>query len=499
IRTSLQRLIDEGKYEEALSLVDEKINIAILDFEKRKTSVKKILQTKLSLSFNESDKGLISEWENAIIDAISKMEMLGSTFIQQINQKITERVRIPAIEKFLLEAAKRKAFMRMTFDFVAKRLNVPREKVEEVVEDLIFDGKLAATIDQVTGTIIFADVAPSTVFTPPAPSSTEAPISPAPKPSPISPLPPKETITPSKEATMPISEGPQPIDVETPIPEGPQPIDLDTPVPEEPQPIDVTLEPPDLTEELLETPPPDLEIPPEIGADKEKPVDSQAASEIPPPTVPEAPSATSETPVPSESLPPTMSEEEKEARSIISFFKSTVEELTEKEREELRRKREEKRKKLLEAKKRKQEEAKKESKKVKEDIVESIKKDTAPLGKDEAKHPAFRPAGDIQKKIDVIDKGSPSEPLTPKLIIPPESKSSSENEIQPIEKKTSESTDLITCVICKKEVVKDDPTVIACPHACGAYGHKEEFLKIGKCPKCNEKISEVDIEFSELL
>ena len=57
----------------------------------------------------------------------------------------------------------------------------------------------------------------------------------------------------------------------------------------------------------------------------------------------------------------------------------------------------------------------------------------------------------------------------------------------------------VTCVICEMQVSKDDPTVVPCPHACGAYAHKKELLDKGFCPACNEEVKEVDIEFSTLL
>jgi hypothetical protein len=39
-----------------------------------------------------------------------------------------------------IEAAKKKAFTRLTFDFISNRLKVPKNKIEEVAENLIFDG-----------------------------------------------------------------------------------------------------------------------------------------------------------------------------------------------------------------------------------------------------------------------------------------------------------------------------------------------------------------------
>ncbi|MFX1293664.1 MAG: PCI domain-containing protein [Promethearchaeota archaeon] len=317
IKNYLQQLIDEEKFEEALILVDEKIKVAILDFEKRKENVKKILQTKLSLSFDESEKGILTEWDNAIINAISKIEMLWNTFIQKINKKITERVRIPAIEKFLIEVSKKKAFTRMTFDFVAKRLNVPKQKVEEVVEDLIFTGKLIATIDQVTDTIIFAEVAAGEAttrnITPPKSS-----VPPPTKFHPISPLSPKEEI--------------------------PQPIPLNTPISEHPIPIDLSSEPPDISMEMSETPPNDLEIPPEIDFAEAETIDIS-------PGVKTVPLIPKETPIQQTSIKeipeivedtkistPTVLEENKENQTIISFFKKSLDELSEKDMEKAKKK-----------------------------------------------------------------------------------------------------------------------------------------------------------------
>jgi hypothetical protein len=141
IKKTLKELMDAEKYQEFSALLNEKLNTAILEFEKRNKSVKDILLTKLQLSFNVKEQGIVAEWEKAIINAKSKIEMLGNSLKELINKRITAQIGIPAIEKFLLDAAKRKAFTRITYDFVAKRLNVPANKVGEIAENLIFDGK----------------------------------------------------------------------------------------------------------------------------------------------------------------------------------------------------------------------------------------------------------------------------------------------------------------------------------------------------------------------
>jgi hypothetical protein len=470
IKASLQNLINQGQYEDALKLVDEKINFAILDFEKRKKDVQQILQTKASLSFNDGDQVFLSNWVNAVVDAISKIEMLGSSFVQQINQKVTESVRIPAIEKFLLEAEKRKAFSRLTYDFVAKRLNVPRQKVEEVVEDLVFDGKLSATIDQVTGTIIFAQAGVPAEHA--APQSTPS-ITPAPTPPPIS--------------SVPVTERePQ---------EGlPQPVALDTPAPEGPQLIDLSLEPPEIPDEIIDTPPDTLEIPPEIDIGDTETIDLSPEGTTPTETAPAAVQEPEPSSVP-EAVPAAgISVEEKEARSIISFFKDSVQELSEDEKAEARRKREEKRKKMLEAKKKKQEE---EAQSVEEETeeVESLLEDVESLIDEEKTEtlPSEEPA-----KADAQPVGDTGEEEAEDLKAPP-----SETPMSELIGATGDisrpSDEKVKCVICGKDISKDDPTVIPCPHACGAYGHKAEFLEKGACPKCEEKITEMDVEFSTLL
>ena len=156
IRNAIQELLEEKNYEEALRIIEDKIDGAILDFEKRKKDVKEILQTKLQLSFDDKNKDVIQDWENAVTDVKSKIEMFGNGLKGEINDKLTEQVRIPAIEKFLLDCGKHKAFTRITFDFVANRLKVPVKKVSQIAEKLVFDGKLPAKLDIVTGTLIFA-------------------------------------------------------------------------------------------------------------------------------------------------------------------------------------------------------------------------------------------------------------------------------------------------------------------------------------------------------
>lgn len=175
IKKTLKELMDAEKYKEASALLNEKLNTAILEFEKRNKSVKDILLTKLQLSFNVKEQGIVAEWEKAIINAKSKIEMLGNSLKELINKKITAQIGLPAIEKFLLDAAQRKAFTRITYDFVAKRLNVPANKVGEIAENLIFDGKLSAKIDVVSGTIIFSDEMQS-ILPPPDTSIPASPL-----------------------------------------------------------------------------------------------------------------------------------------------------------------------------------------------------------------------------------------------------------------------------------------------------------------------------------
>ncbi|MHA1132583.1 MAG: hypothetical protein ACTSQQ_17490, partial [Candidatus Helarchaeota archaeon] len=161
-------------------------------------------------------------------------------------------------------------------------------------------------------------------------------IPPAPKPPPISPLPSAE-----KEWKE----------------ELPQPIALDTSVPESPQLIDPSLEPPEVSEEILETPPDTLEIPPDIDISATETIDLSARTVTTPPA-PSSKEEIDEQISPSAVTGPLVSEEEQEARSIISFFKESVEELSEEEKAEARRKREAKRKKMLDAKKKKQQQQK---------------------------------------------------------------------------------------------------------------------------------------------
>ncbi len=447
IKNSIQILIKEGKYEEALTLVDEKINFAILEFEKRKKTVRDILQTKVSISFDESDKQILNQWDNDIINAISKIEMLGSSYIQQINANITESVRIPAIESFLLEAAKKKAFTRMTFDFVAKRLNVPKAKVEEVVEDLIFDGKLTATIDQVSGTIIFSEVQSAASI----PPTTEA--------------------SPTTTAPLPPPPKPPPVSFQTPKQEGPQPISIDTPPPEGPQPLDFSLEPPDLPDADAELPLDPLAIPPEIVLSETETIDLSASTR--PPSAPEesgVETMESQTPISKEedNIPDEVDTQE-EARSLISFFKDSIDELSEQEKEEARKKREEKKKQLEEAKRKKLEEKKQLEEPEKKDVSRVLDLATEIL---DSKEPELEPPASSEEYSKLVSPPASSEP---------------------------KGKDILICACCKNEISKQDASIIPCPHACGAYGHKAEFLEKGSCPKCGKSIGEMDIEFSELL
>ena len=428
IENAISNMLNTGSYEDALKYIDQKIFNVILEFGKRKSSVSQILQTKLKLSFDDKNQGVIAEWDDAISNVISKIEMLGSTLKEDVSKTVTETIRIPAIGQFLIDAANRKAFTRLTFDFIAKKLDVPVNKVEEVAENLIFEGKLPARMDLVSRTLIFADVI----------EKMEAPVS-----GPTSPTQPAPSILPAPKPPS-LSKVPSPE-------EGPQPIELDTPI-DGPQPIDLSLEPPepDITESMLETPPDSIEFPPDVDFSETIDLSSPTAPDSPPV---QTPSQVEE----SQIATPGMSDEEKEARTIISFFKSSVSELSEEDRAEARRIREEKRKKLMAKKKKKEEEEKK-------------KKSEAPTPLDLK----GEPAGDVSAARADLQS----------LIAPkPEVKAATG----------------VTCIICNNPILKGDPTVIPCPHACGAHAHKKELLDKGYCPNCNEEVTESDIEFSSLL
>jgi len=450
ITENFNRLMIDGQFDEALNILNNQVSAAILEFEKRRNNVRQILETKLKLSFDVQNQGIVTEWENAVITVKSQLEMLADSLKAEFNKRVTTEVRIPAIEKFLINAANKKAFTRLPFDYVAKKLNVPENKVEEVAETLIFDGKLPARIDLVSKMLIFSDVidkidiiAPPTQSPSPQPSTelppsqSHAPIPPAPKPSSPS------FITEEEDL-------PQPISIDEPIPEAPQPVDLDTPIPDSPEAIDLSdLEAPEITEEILESTPSNV-----MNIEETDIEETEIKTPLSlPDTANETPSMPSSTettiespPIPSDDQKvalPALSEEEKEALDIISFFKSSVEELSEKELEERRRKREEKKRKLEEAKRAK------------------------------------------QAKVLNIDENASDKA---------EIQGSMESEAE-----RSSPENLLTCAICKKTVSKDDPSIVPCPHACGAYAHKNELLKLGYCPNCNEEIKEIDIEFSTLL
>lgn len=273
----------------------------------------------------------------------------------------------------------------------------------------------------------------------------------------------------------------------------PQLIKPGTPSPEAPQLIDLSSEPSVVPGELLEKSSDELEIPPDLDFTEILDLASGTKPSIPAPPSPEK---VQPPPIKDEKI----TDEEKEARSLISFFKSSVDELSEQEKEDARKIREEKKRKLEEEKKQRIKEKGKEPTEIKEEEKPPEKMVTPPP-LEKPKPIPFSPVGgatevkevkpkEIQPKTTELKPPASSKPVSA-LITPSEKKAIPKVEIPP-EKK-------VTCVICNKQVAKDDPKVIPCPHACGAYGHKDEFLKKGSCPKCEESISDVDIAFSELL
>lgn len=421
IRQSFNQLVETGQLEDAMDTINNQISTAILEFEKRRISVRQLLENKMKLSFDTQNQSILTEWENAVISVKSQIEMLADTFKAEMNKLVTEQVRIPAIEKFLLDSAERKAFTRLPFDYIAKKLNVPINKVEEISENLIFEGRLPARIDIVSQMLIFSDVLDKIdVIAPPTspPADTSQIVPPAPKPPPISPI-------------TPLKEQPQMLDLDLPIPEDPQQLDVDMPIPDTPDALDLTaLEPPDLVGDILDKAPDSVEF---EAPDSATSTPTITTTDVPPSETNS--SVDSSSPVPEAPIPTAdLTEQEEEALSIISFFKSSVEELSEEEHAEKRRLREEKKKQLAAAKQ------------------QTEKEEQLP-------EPTITPA---EAKS-----------------IPPEL--------------------AVVCVVCGQQISKDDPTVISCPHACGAYAHKKELLEKGFCPSCQEEVREVDIEFSGLL
>ncbi|HUX98586.1 MAG TPA: PCI domain-containing protein, partial [Candidatus Deferrimicrobium sp.] len=443
IRNAIQELIDSKNYEDALLLLDDKIASAILEFEKRKKDVTAILETKLKLSFDDKNKGALSDWNNAVINVKSKIEMFENGLREQINDKLTENVRIPAIEKFLLDAAKHKTFTRINFDFVANRLKVPSKKVEEIAENLVFDGKLPARIDVVSGTIIFAEDPKQVEASQPVVDIKAPSIPPPPKPPPV------PRLSSSAKESQPIKE--------------------DSATSQMPQTIDLSLEAPESGLDISGISPDDVSLPPTTGLDDMETINLAMEILTPTPEPPETKQETSKEEVdvvPIEKQPPEIKgdvsqikpeppaqkaetdDEEKEALGLISFFKSSVQELSEQEKEEARQKREEKKRKLEEEKRRKleeQKEVKKEETKPPESsfraAVDLLEEDKLPSIKPPEAKP-FRTAGDILNlKGNEVKPPVSTKPVS-ELLIPAEPKL-----IQPKEKSATSKSPAkrVTC------------------------------------------------------
>ena len=501
INAGVKQLAETASYGDALAYLEEKITNAVSELEKRRKNVVEILKTKLKLSFDSANEGIASEWEKAVSDMKSQLEIFATGLKSGLSKKY-EQVQTPVIEQILIDMAKKKAFTRVTFEFLSNRLKVPKNTISEIAENLILDGKLEARIDLPTEMLTFVEDAT------PTPSKPSVP-----------PPPPKPTISPKPSLKK---EGPQAISLNTPIAEGPQPIDLSF----EPSELDITESPPDSIEipsETVETETIELTL-----DSIPTPTSQPAETQVPEPLEKQETSAE----VPSE---PKVAEEEKEAANIISFFKSSVSELTEQEKEEARKKREEKKRELEARKKQKQEEAKAKEQAIKEPEVQKTeepeiqkieepevqKTGSAPSSKPESKSGTIPFAENIKspKTSPIIAPAKPQppfgfkpatekpEPSKPELKTPISSKPVSDlvipskpKEVPFASKEGAMGSDKgLKCIFCGKSIRKEDPSVILCPHACGALGHKAEFIKKGQCPQCKAEIKEIDVAFSELL
>jgi len=520
INAGVKQLAETASYGDALAYIEEKITNAVSELEKRRKSVVEILKTKLKLSFDSANEGIASEWEKAVADMKAQLELFATGLKSDLSKKF-EQVQTPVIEQILIDMAKKKAFTRVTFEFLSNRLKVPKDKIGEIAENLINDGKLEARIDLPTEMLTFVE------------DTTQIPSKPS-RPMP----PPKPTISPKP--------GPQK--------EAPQAISLDTPITEGPQPIDISLEPSGL--DITESPPDSIEIPPETMETETFEI-SVESTPISLPAETPAPKTLKKKEESTEIQPePEIAEEEKEAANIISFFKSSVVELNEQEKEDAKKKREEKKRELEARKKQKQDEAKKQEEAVKEPEVQEIeepeirkieepevqktekskiqepvstptkaldllKSGSAPSSKPEPKSGTipFVPKIESPKMGSLVAPAKPQPPFgfkpateksehsKPELKTPVSSKSVSDliiptqpKEVPSALKEGAMVPDKgLKCIFCGKPIRKEDPAVILCPHSCGALGHKAEFIKKGQCPQCKAEVKEIDIAFNELL
>jgi hypothetical protein len=526
INAGVKQLAETASYGDALAYLEEKIANAVLDIEKRRKSVVEILKTKLKLSFDSANEGIASEWEKAVVDMKSQLEIFAAGLKSDLSKKF-EQIQTPVIEQILIDMVKKKAFTRVTFEFLSNRLKIPKNKIEEIAENLILDGKLEARLDLPSETLIFMEDATQMKSMPSKPS---APVSPS-KPSAI----PKPSLK---------KESPKAISLDIPISEGPQLIDLSL----EPSDLDISESPPDsieTTSETVETEPMEISL---ESTPTSMPAETKAQE-----TLDKSEASTKIEPEPK------VDEEEKEAESIISFFKSSVVELTEQEKEEARKKREEKKRELEARRKQKQEDAKGKEEEKKEPEVQIpeepeiqkpeepevqkiekseiqkpvtmptkaqdlLKSGPVPSPKPEPKPGIVAPAPKIEppkgpKTSPIITPTKPqiplgfkpaaeiSEPPKPELKAPIATKpvgdlvipAKSKEEPSTLKDPAMGSDKGSKCVFCGKAVRKEDHSVILCPHSCGALGHKDEFIKKGQCPKCKAEVKEIDIAFNELL
>ncbi|MDD1776705.1 MAG: hypothetical protein LUQ65_00945, partial [Candidatus Helarchaeota archaeon] len=254
-------------------------------------------------------------------------------------------------------------------------------------------------------------------------------------------------------------------------------------------PIDLSLEPSGL--DITETPPDSIEMPPETV--ETETIELTLESTPTPPQTPTPMSMPAETqaPEPLEKQEtsaeirsePKVAEEEKEAANIISFFKSSVTELTEQEKEEAIKEPEVQ--KIEEPEIQKTEEP--EIQKIEEPEIQ--KSGLASSSKLESKSATvpFAPKPELNAPV--------SSKVVSDLVIPSKPK----DVLFASQEATKGSDKSLKCVFCGKSIRKEDSSVILCPHACGALGHKAEFIKKGQCPRCKAEVKEIDIAFSELL
>ncbi|MHA1269113.1 MAG: PCI domain-containing protein [Candidatus Helarchaeota archaeon] len=132
----------------ALNYLDGELKKFQKEFEDLYNTAYHIMETKIRLKFlGEEDKKYLEMWEEATGQT---RQMLNDFRLKQ-----EELIKLPKVNQYIIGLMKTKIFKNITFEYIAKNTGVSEEEIEEILIDMIANNEIQGQIDLVDKSFTF--------------------------------------------------------------------------------------------------------------------------------------------------------------------------------------------------------------------------------------------------------------------------------------------------------------------------------------------------------